>query len=872
MESKNESGMVYLKDYISPDFDITTIDLTFWLDDTETIVESILSVNMTDGRDNKSLKLVGEEIELVTVYRDNKLLTENDYKIEDNYIEIFEMPKSSTIVIKTKIDPLNNTNLDGLYKSGEIFCTQNEPEGFRRITYYLDRPDIMAKFKTKIIADKTKYPVLLSNGNLVGRGDLAENKHWVEWEDPFKKPCYLFALVAGNLGLLEDEFITKSGRKVDLKIYCDQGNESKCDHAMESLKKSMKWDEERFGLEYDLDIYMIVAVDSFNMGAMENKGLNIFNSAYVLANAKTATDSDFNGIESVIGHEYFHNWTGNRITCRDWFQLTLKEGLTVFRDQEFSADLNSRSVCRIDDVRALRNSQFAEDEGPNAHSIKPSSYMQINNFYTATIYSKGAEVIRMLHTFLGESGFRKGMDKYFELFDGQAVTTEDFIHSMEVANDINFTQFKKSWYQFAGTPELIIESEYKEENKKYILKVRQNKNKVYHLPLKIALLDNNGTELPLILSDSSQFNSKQSYLNISKEQEDFVFENIEEMPIASLNRNFSAPIKINRKQSLEELTFLMKYDQDDFNRYEATQTLSKYFILDQYHNGDVDNFKLDPSYIDAFTYLLNDSKIENSFKAQCMQVPSENVLYQDLESVDTDKVYNLRKKFILMRTLSSFDQIQNIYNELNVSEDYSLDINAQGKRSLKNTCLALLCDTKEQQAYDLCYKQYLNANNMTDEFASFYHLIQSSNKYSTEVISSFYDKWKSDTLVIQKWLSAQSSVPEGDSIQRIKQLENSDVYDEKIPNLVRALIGPFFRNSVSFHAKDGSGYKFIREKIIEIDSVNPQMAAGLSKGFNLYKKINKENKSMIKKELEVILATPGLSRNVTEIISNTLNE
>ncbi|MBT6326530.1 MAG: aminopeptidase N, partial [Bdellovibrionales bacterium] len=735
-----------------------------------------------------------------------------------------------------------------------------------------DRPDIMAKFKTKIIADKIKYPVLLSNGNLVSSGDLPENKHWVEWEDPFKKPCYLFALVAGNLGILEDEFITKSGRKVDLKIYCDQGNESKCDHAMDSLKKSMKWDEDRFGLEYDLDIYMIVAVDSFNMGAMENKGLNIFNSAYVLANAKTATDSDFNGIESVIGHEYFHNWTGNRVTCRDWFQLTLKEGLTVFRDQEFSADLNSRSVCRIDDVNALRNSQFAEDEGPNAHSIKPSSYMEINNFYTATIYSKGAEVIRMLHTFLGEDGFRKGMDKYFELFDGQAVTTEDFIHSMEVVSDIDFSQFKNSWYQFAGTPELTIESEYQKDQKKYILKIRQNKNKIYHLPLKLALLDKSGIELPLILSDPSQFNSEQSYLNISKDQEDFVFEQIEEMPTTSINRNFSAPIKIKKQQSLKELTFLMKYDQDDFNRYEASQTLSKYFILDQYSNGAVDDLKLDSDYMDSFIYLLNDSTIENSFKAQCMQVPSENILYQDLDIIDVEKIYNIRKKFILMRTLSSFDQIQEIYNELNVPEDYSLYINAQGRRSLKNTCLALLCATEKEQAYDLCFKQYTNANNMTDEFSSFYHLVQTNNKYSLGVISSFYNKWKSDTLVIQKWLSAQSSGSEGDCINRIKELEQSDVYDKLVPNLVRALIGPFLRNAVNFHAKDGSGYKFIREKIIEIDSVNPQIAAGLSKGFNLYQKINTENKNMMKRELEVILATPNLSRNVTEIISNTLNK
>ncbi|MGZ3733260.1 MAG: aminopeptidase N, partial [Parachlamydiaceae bacterium] len=559
---------------------IKKVHLCFDLEDEKTLVTSKMDfIRNPESTSNFSLVLNGEELKLHSIKLDGRLLSDAEYDVDEKILTIHNPPQAFTLQIENEINPKKNTALEGLYKSGGIFCTQNEPEGFRRITYFLDRSDVMAKYTTKIMADQKRYPILLSNGNEIGRGSLDNGRHWVEWQDPFAKPSYLFALVAGDLGLVSDTFTTMSGRKIDLRIYCDKGNEGKCAHAMQSLIKAMRWDEEVFGLEYDLDIYMIVAVDAFNMGAMENKGLNIFNTSCVLGDPSTATDANYARIETVIAHEYFHNWTGNRVTCRDWFQLTLKEGLTVFRDQEFSSDMQSRAVKRIEDVMTLRGRQFAEDAGPTAHPIKPKSYLEVNNFYTATVYNKGAEVIRMIQTLIGKEVFCRGITKYFELYDGQAVTTEDFIYAMEQVSGRNFTQFRR-WYSQAGTPIVEIDSQYDANKKTLSLCVKQrceptadnSEKEPFHFPLALGLLGKDGHDLPLQIAGKRL---SQSLIEIAQPEETFVFENVEELPVLSINRNFAAPIKIEMDVSKSDLLFLMAHDSDPFNRWEAGQKLAK---------------------------------------------------------------------------------------------------------------------------------------------------------------------------------------------------------------------------------------------------------------------------------------------------------
>ncbi|MGZ3634171.1 MAG: aminopeptidase N, partial [Parachlamydiaceae bacterium] len=582
---KNEDPKpVLLKNYTPPNYLIKKVHLCFDLEDEKTLVTSKMDfIRNPESTSNFSLVLNGEELKLHSIKLDGRLLSDAEYDVDEKILTIHNPPQAFTLQIENEINPKKNTALEGLYKSGGIFCTQNEPEGFRRITYFLDRSDVMAKYTTKIMADQKRYPILLSNGNEIGRGSLDNGRHWVEWQDPFAKPSYLFALVAGDLGLVSDTFTTMSGRKIDLRIYCDKGNEGKCAHAMQSLIKAMRWDEEVFGLEYDLDIYMIVAVDAFNMGAMENKGLNIFNTSCVLGDPSTATDANYARIETVIAHEYFHNWTGNRVTCRDWFQLTLKEGLTVFRDQEFSSDMQSRAVKRIEDVMTLRGRQFAEDAGPTAHPIKPKSYLEVNNFYTATVYNKGAEVIRMIQTLIGKEVFCRGITKYFELYDGQAVTTEDFIYAMEQVSGRNFTQFRR-WYSQAGTPIVEIDSQYDANKKTLSLCVKQrceptadnSEKEPFHFPLALGLLGKDGHDLPLQIAGKRL---SQSLIEIAQPEETFVFENVEELPVLSINRNFAAPIKIEMDVSKSDLLFLMAHDSDPFNRWEAGQKLAKGVML-----------------------------------------------------------------------------------------------------------------------------------------------------------------------------------------------------------------------------------------------------------------------------------------------------
>jgi len=773
------------------------------------------------------------------------------------------------------IDPTSNTELQGLYKSQGIFCTQNEPEGFRRITYFLDRPDIMAKYTTKIIAQKDKYPVLLSNGNPIASGDLENGMHFVEWEDPFLKPSYLYALVAGDLGLVQDEYTTGTGRAIDLRIYCEKGNEDNCQHAMASLKKSMRWDEEVFGLEYDLDIYMIVAVSAFNMGAMENKGLNIFNSSAVLANPKMATDNNYHRIESIVAHEYFHNWTGNRVTCRDWFQLTLKEGLTVFRDQEFSADMNSRAVQRIQDVQMLKDRQFVEDGGPTAHPIRPQRYMEINNFYTATVYEKGAEVIRMIHTLLGSKNFRKGMDKYFELYDGQAVTVENFVYAMEVASNIDLTHFR-NWYSQWGTPRVEVEEKYNVENKTLELILRQSSPSgtgPLHFPFKVGLLAGDGKDMKLELSGGIQPQLAEGILHIKNREEHFVFKNINEKPILSLNRDFSAPVKLEWNQSYADMIFLMSHDANAFNRYEASQGLALSIILDLKDKiVQAQELTLDPRYIEAFSKLLADDKMDLSHKALCIGLPSLNVILQDQNPMEFEASFKARKFVKKELSENLHDLLLGIYNKYSTPKDYSLNTQDVGERALKNTILNFLMCQENSKVEGICFNQFINASNMTDELASLRDLATHENSKREEAINSFFEKWKDEQLVMEKWLAVQGASPLDDTFERVLALEQSPVFDKNIPNLTRSLWGSFAANVIHFHHKSGRGYHLIADKILTMDPINPQVSSQLAKAFRHFKKLNEHNRELMKVQLERIMATPDISKNLMEIVGKTLGQ
>jgi aminopeptidase N len=859
---------VKLSEYQAPDFLVDTVYLTFNLHETETKVVSKLSLKRNNPSATK-LVLIGEELKLLSLKLNGAVLAPEQYVLDNDLLTIDNVPLQFELEIETVINPVANKTLDGLYKSGTIFCTQNEPEGFRRITYYIDRPDNMAKFTTKIIANKNLYPILLSNGNPIAKGDLANGDHFVEWQDPFKKPSYLFALVAGDLGVITDHFMTCRGRKILLEIYCDKGNESKCYHAMESLKKSMKWDEERFGLEYDLDIFMIVAVDSFNMGAMENKGLNIFNSAYVLANQETATDQNFYGIESVIGHEYFHNWTGNRITCRDWFQLTLKEGLTVYRDQEFSADLNSRVVERINSVQNLKTRQFPEDQGPTSHPIKPESYIEINNFYTMTIYEKGAEVIRMMETLLGRDGFRKGIDKYFELFDGQAVRTEDFIHAMCVANNnFDFTQFK-NWYSQNGTPIVHAQTSYDAAKKEFTISLRQElpenapaNAQFYHMPMHIGLISASGKDLPI----------PQTKFELKNEIHHFVFKEILEKPIASINRNFSAPVKLVTDHNFKDLLFLMAHDSDAFNRYEASQLVSKKIIenlIEDLINGK--ELVLDPAFIQAYGKILDDKNIDDAFKALSMLLPEEGMIHQDQKIILIKETHDVC--VFVKKELANFyhEKIFSLYNSIQQTGEYKLDAKSMGQRELKSKCLALLVYVDKEKYHSLVFQQFMAATNMTEEIGTLGNLVSSHSTFKDEALNKFYTKWKHETLVIQKWLTVQATASSDATFDQVLKLETDAVYDKTVPNLVRALLGSFAGNNLQFNHDSGRGYKLIADRIIELDKLNPQVASRFASQYKNYKRMPDNLKKLMGFELNRITNTADLSKNVYEIVSKILS-
>jgi aminopeptidase N len=847
---------IFLKDYEPSNFNIEKIDLEFdiYEDYTQVKNTSFFKKNLNSNKNNQ-LALDGINLELISLRINNKIY--EDYNLEKNKLVINNLPDSFELQTIVKIDPKNNKQLMGLYKSDNILCTQNEPEGFRRITYHLDRSDVMSMYSTTLIADKEKYPILLSNGNKIEEKDLENGRHMVKWQDPFKKPCYLFAVVAGDLICTKDNFITKSNRNIDLQIYTDKGNETRVSHAMNSLKKAMKWDEERFDREYDLDIFMVVAVDSFNSGAMENKGLNIFNSSAILCDQKTATDSDFQYIEAVVAHEYFHNWTGNRITCRDWFQLTLKEGLTVFRDSEFSSDMQDRSIKRIEDTKYIKEGQFPEDAGPMSHAIQPQAFIDIENFYTVTVYEKGAEVIRMLKTLYGEEKFKKALGLYFDTFDGQAVTINEFLWSFEKSLNIDLTQFKDSWYKQAGTPKIEYEEFFDKETKEYRLKIKQScpfpkkdNEKPYFFPLSYGLLNKYGDEV------------KKGIIKISKEEETFSFKDFSHKPTPSLLQGFSAPVDIKYNYSMEENIFLFNNDKDPVNKYEAGQRIIKNIIL-----GLIDNPEMiiSDEIIKAYKSILQDTNLSSAFKSYCFFTPSLYTITKELEFFDYKKAYNAKKQYVKFIS-NNLTDIFNYTFHNNQNTEYSINSEAIGNRSLKNTCLAYLSEN-DKDFTNLINTQFETANNMTDKISALSLLCKKENIIKTNALFEFKNEWKENSLVMNKWISVQMSAPVENILELSKKLEKDEVFDITNPNKVRALLGSFGGNKAFFHNKDGKNYEYFKNKILELDKLNSKISSGLSQVFRDYSKLRPEIQSAMKPNLELILNTKDISSSLYEVIN-----
>ncbi|AYF15223.1 TPA: aminopeptidase N [Vibrio parahaemolyticus] len=860
----------YRKDYQAPSHTITEIDLTFDLYDNDTIVTALSKV--VQKGESPTLELDGEGLELRSVKVDGEDWAHHEVK--EASLVLSDLPAEFELEIITKIDPEANTALEGLYKSGGAFCTQCEAEGFRRITYYLDRPDVLAKYTTKVIADKATYPYLLSNGNRIAQGEAENGRHWVQWQDPHPKPAYLFALVAGDFDVLRDKYTTMSGRNVDLEIFVDKGNLDRAGHAMTSLINSMKWDEERFGLEYDLDIYMIVAVDFFNMGAMENKGLNIFNSKFVLANDQTATDRDYLGIEAVIGHEYFHNWTGNRVTCRDWFQLSLKEGLTVFRDQEFSSDLGSRAVNRIDNVRIIRGPQFAEDASPMSHPIRPDKVIEMNNFYTLTVYEKGSEVIRMYHTLLGEEGFQKGMKLYFERHDGTAATCEDFVSAMEDATGVDLKQFRL-WYSQSGTPTLRVNSEYNAEAKTYALTVEQfteatqdqAEKQALHIPFDIELYDSKGQIIPLIINGESVHN----VLDIKQDKQTFVFENVVEQPVPSLLREFSAPVKLEYDYSDAELIFLMKHATNDFARWDASQMLLAKYIRQNVTNVQTGSeVQLSEDLIDAFRGVLLDENLEPAFIAQVFSLPSINEITGWYKQIDVDAVDTVLNSITVSLSAALEDELSATYHTLKQAE-YTIDHAAIGKRALRNQCLQFLAHTDKGNT--LVKAQYEAANNMTDTIAAMSAANSAQLECREELMADYSDKWKHDGLVMDKWFALQGTNPAEDALEKVKATMNHEAFSLKNPNRTRSLIGSFLAaNPVRFHDKSGSGYQFAGEILRQLNDSNPQVASRMIDPLLKFRKYDEARQAMIRAELEKLKAMDNLAKDLFEKVTKALDE
>lgn len=868
---------IFLKDYKSPAFMVESVNLDFNLNEDfcRVVTKTQLKTLMADV----PLRLNGEDLKLVSVKINGSLLSENQYQLTEAELIIPSTPDSFLLEIETNLEPQNNTSLEGLYKSNNIFCTQCEAQGFRKITYFLDRPDVMTSYSVTIEADKQKYPVLLSNGDRIKIEDLGNGRHKAYWRDPHKKPCYLFALVAGDLGVIQDTYVTKSGRKVNLEVYAAHGKQDRCWHAMESLKKSMQWDEEVFGLEYDLNEYMIVAIDDFNAGAMENKGLNIFNSRLVLADSNSATDTDFHSIESVVAHEYFHNWTGNRVTLRDWFQLSLKEGLTVFRDQEFSADMTDRGTQRIEDVDSLRTGQFSEDAGPNAHPVRPESCMAVDNFFTMTIYEKGAEVIRMMQTIVGRKGFRKGMDEYFRRHDGQAVTTDDFAAAISEPNGKDFTQFRR-WYHQAGTPVVSVQERYDASTSEYHLTLKQDcpptpqqpTKEPFHIPLMMGLLNKHGQELPMNCEHIEVNTDGKHLIELKDKQQTYTFKGLSERPVLSILREFSAPIHLKWEASQDDLYFLMEKDTDSFNRREMAQKLALqalHTLINQARTAQP--LMVDTRFVQAMSAIIRDDKMDPGFKAKMLQLPSPAILAQEEELLDASAFHQARIALRQAIALANRNELVAIYKQFHGVEPKSRNTKVFGHRLLKNQALSYLAELNNPEFVDLIDAQYWDAHNMTDRMAAMTLLADTETSQREKVLQHFFEEWKNDSVVINKWFTAQATSSRAQTLEDVKALTKNPAFNITNPNNVYSLLRSFGSNLVRFHDPKANTYEFYADMILEIDAKNPQVAARLCAAFNFVKKLEPALKERALNQIKRMVAVEKLSKNSRELLQSALN-
>ena len=909
--------MKRLRDYRPPPFLVDSIDLDFDLAATACVVTSTLVLRRApDTPAGTPLQLDGTELELLDAALNGRRLSPNEYGLDQQSLVIpasllpseDEPPAAASpaasrpgpgggppagssfrLTLRTRIFPSRNTALKGLYESKGLLCTQCEAEDFRRITFYPDRPDVLARFTTTLRASRTGYPVLLSNGNLVAGGDLDGGRHWARWEDPFPKPSYLFALVAGDLACLEDRFTTASGREVALRIYSEAHHLGRCGHAMASLKKAMRWDEEVYGFEYDLDLYVIVAVDHFNMGAMENKGLNVFNTRYVLADPETATDADFAAVETVIAHEYFHNWTGNRVTCRDWFQLSLKEGLTVFRDQQFSADVGSPALRRIRDARLIRDHQFKEDGGPEAHPVRPEAYAEINNFYTLTVYYKGAELIRMLHTLLGAEAFRRGMDRYVERHDGSAATTDDFVSAMQDASGVDLHHFRR-WYSQAGTPVLHLEDHYDPDERALRLRVRQelpasadgSPKEPMHVPLAVGLVGRDGQVLAPESPPPRPGPEATLLLDVRRADECFVLRGVASRPVPSVLRGFSAPVRVAMRRSEDDLLTLLAHDPDPFARWDAGQTLAldrldRLIERSTESRGETGGAPeagpeaADPAFLEAMRAVLLDRSIDGAFAAELLTLPSESRLADRMERVDVDAVHHARRG--LGRALGEGlgPDFASVRRRLRTGAPWRFDAEGTARRALANVCLGYLAATEAPSARRECLDQLAAADNMTDTVAALGCLVHLDCEERTEALEAFEERWRGEPLVMDKWLALQASSSLPGTLGEVRRLMAHPAFDLANPNRVRALVHAFCQdNPVRFHAADGSGYRFWEERVRELDPLNPEVAARLAGVMAHWRRHDDGRRERMGAAMEAVLAMPGLSKNTGEVLARAL--
>ena len=869
---------VYLSDYQPPAYQVTHTELTFDLDPAATRVKARLQIERHPSTDSQApLVLNGEHLTLISLAIDGSPVSDTAYQLTDEVLHIADVPETFILESEVEISPSSNTALEGLYQSNGMYCTQCEAEGFRRITYYPDRPDVMATFKVTVIGNATSEPVLLANGNPIDQGVLENGRHFATWEDPHPKPCYLFALVAGNLHKVEDSFETVSGRNVALQLWVEQENLDKTEHAMASLKRAMAWDEQTYGREYDLDLFMIVAVNDFNMGAMENKGLNIFNSAAVLTHPSTATDAAFQNVEGIVAHEYFHNWSGNRVTCRDWFQLSLKEGFTVFRDQCFSADTNSAPVKRIQDVSFFRTAQFAEDAGPTAHPIRPDHFIEITNFYTLTIYEKGAEVVRMLRNLLGWEDFRRGSDLYFERFDGQAVTIEDFVCCMAEVSDVDLGQFMR-WYSQAGTPEIDAHGEYDYAHGEYHLTLRQRTPATpgqadklpLHIPIRMGLVGTkSGQDLTLTLSGEKL--GSDAVIHLTEDEQRFVFSDVAEAPVPSLLRDFSAPVKLHFPYSREDLAFLLTHDSDGFNRWDAGQRLAMLALDDLIaaHRNGVEKV-MDSRVVEAFRLLLTGSMSDKAVLAEMLTLPSEAYIAEQQPIVDVDAIHAAREFVRQSLAVALRDEFVAVYKANQSDEPYAPTPEQIAQRSLKNVALTYLMAIEDEEGVAFCETQFAAEHNMTDVRHALTLLVHSNrDDIASPALKAFGEKWAHDPLVMDQWFTIQVSRPQSDVLERVQYLMQHPAFSIKNPNKVRALIGAFAQNRINFHRLDGKGYALLADVVIELNRLNPEIAARLVTPLTRWQRFDEERQQLMRDELVRIKQEP-LSSNVFEVVEKAL--